>query len=236
MRPAGLADENWSQWPRRNSLRDAATRSERYGVETLSDFEHLALLLERPDRADAAAVAGRLIDAFGNFAGAVSAPPERLIDLDVDQPAALQLRLVAGATARILHPQLVRRHLLDTSRLVRNYCTARIAYEAREVLLVLYLDRRRRLILDERHQHGTLDHVPLYPREVLRRCLFLGAAGVILAHNHPSGVADPSRDDVLQTLELRDSLKVVGIALHDHVVVARERYRSMRAMGVLADG
>ncbi|HEM46673.1 MAG TPA: DNA repair protein RadC, partial [Alphaproteobacteria bacterium] len=114
-----------------------------------------------------------------------------------------------------------------------DYCSAAMAHEPVEQLRVLFLDRRNRLIADERQQRGTVDHTPLYPREVVKRALELGATAIILVHNHPSGDPTPSRADIEMTNEVRDAAGRLGIALHDHLVIGRETHASFKSMGLL---
>jgi len=114
-----------------------------------------------------------------------------------------------------------------------DYCTARLAHEKVEQTRVLFLDTRNRLIKDERQNRGTVNHTPLYPREVVRRALELGATAIILVHNHPSGDPEPSRADIDMTKEVQEAAGKLGIVLHDHLVIGRDGHVSFRSQGLL---
>jgi DNA repair protein RadC len=143
------------------------------------------------------------------------------------------LRLVRAIARRMLLGAVQSRPTLGNWQALLDYCQAAMAYEQVERFRILFLDRKNHLIADEVQQQGTVDHTPVYPREVVKRALLLNASAVILVHNHPSGDPTPSRDDVEMTRRLREALDPLGIALHDHVVIGHGSHASLRSLGLL---
>jgi len=141
---------------------------------------------------------------------------------------------VREAALRLMRAELRERPLLGSWDRLIDYCTAHIAYGQVEEFHLLFLDRKNVLIADEVQQRGTIDHTPVYPREVIKRALELGAAALILVHNHPSGDPKPSRDDIEMTREIRAAAEALGIAIHDHLVIGRKGHASFRSLGLLA--
>jgi len=203
------------------------------GPEALPDYELLELVLYGANpRGDTKPLAKRLLDTFGSFAGTIGAPPERLAAVKgMGDTGVATLKAVQAAAERLLLGEVKGRPVLGSWHKVLDYLRAAMAWRADEALRVLYLNQKNALIADEVQQKGTVNHAPVYPREVAKRALELGATAVILVHNHPSGDPTPSRGDVEITREVRDALKAVGVALHDHVVVGREGHASLRNLG-----
>ena len=186
----------------------------------------------RPERAKA--LADRLLAAFGDLGGVVAAPEMRLASVAGWDAAVVERIVLAGAVARrMARAAVVDRPVLSSWEALMHYLRVTMAHGGTERLHVLYLDRRNALIADEEAAAGTVDHVPVYPREVMRRALELDACAVILAHNHPSGDPTPSEADIEMTRAVRDAGTTLGIALHDHVVIGRGREVSFRGEGLL---
>ena len=198
--------------------------------EALADYELLELLLflAKP-RGDVKPLAKRLIRRFGSYAEVISAPVDTLNEIDgMGEASVAALKTAKASAVRLLGAPLLNRPVLTNWRQLLDYCRAAMAHEPVEELRVLYLDTRNRLIRDERQGRGTIDHTPLYTREVCRRALDLGATALIVVHNHPSGDPTPSRADIQTTLHLRDAAAPLNITLHDHVVVGRQGHFSFR--------
>ena len=201
----------------------------------IADYEMLELVLFRaiPQR-DVKPLAKRLIATFGDFAGAVSAPPARLAELQGIGPAAIaELKIVEAAAHRLARARVMHRHALASWSALMEYCKTAMAHRATEQFRVLFLDAKNVLIADEEQARGAVDHVPVYPREVAKRALELSASAVILVHNHPSGDPTPSPADLEMTRAVEQALKAVGIVLHDHVVIGRAHDASFRSQGLL---
>src|SRR5262249_39796711 len=191
------------------------------GPEGLPDYELLELLLfSAIPRRDTKPIAKRLLERFGSFAEVVNAPAERLKEVDgVGDGAGLQLKLARAAALRLMRTAILQRPVLSTWTAVIDYCRAAMAYEAREQFRILFLDKKNRLVADEVQQTGTVDHTPVYVREVVKRALELSASALILVHNHPSGDPTPSRADIDMTKLIVEAAKPLGIAIHDHIIV-----------------
>jgi DNA repair protein RadC len=205
----------------------ASRHTETAAPESLSDAELLTQLLTAAKVRRPRATAATLLAQFGSFAEAVSASG------GMQEEATAYLATVRAAALRLLHGKIKERPVLSCWSAVLDYLRAALAFEGREQFRVLFLDRRNHLIVDERHQHGTVDHTPVYPREVVRRALELGACAVVLAHNHPSGDPAPSAADVAMTKLVIEACQVFGIAVHDHVVIAKGGHASLKGMGLI---
>ena len=153
--------------------------------------------------------------------------------MEMREEATAYLATVRAAALRILHGKIKDRPTLSSWSAVLDYLRAAMAFEPREQLRVLFLDKRNHLIADELHQHGTIDHTPVYPREVVRRALELGATALVLVHNHPSGDPTPSRSDTEMTKSIIEACGVFGIAMHDHVIIAKGGHSSLKALGLI---
>lgn len=205
------------------------------GPDALADYEMLELLLFRviPHR-DVKALAKDLLEAFGDFSGVLGAPVERLAEIRGMGPAsARELKIIQAAGLRLLQTSLKNQPVVSSWQALKDYCRAALAQERREQFRVLFLDRKNRLMADEVQNRGTVDHTPVYPREVLRRALELEASALILVHNHPSGDPTPSRGDITMTREIVSAAQALKISVHDHIVVGREEVISFKALGLI---
>ena len=205
------------------------------GADAVSDYELLELVLFRaiPQR-DVKPLAKALIAKFGSFAEVVAAAPKRLAETrGMGEAAITELKIVHAAASRLARGQMSKRTVLSSWSSVIDYCRTAMAYEDKEQFRLLFLDKRNQLIADEVQQVGTVDHTPVYPREVVKRALELGAVALILVHNHPSGDPTPSSDDVAMTREVRAAAEALGLTLHDHLIVGRHGHASLRALGKL---
>jgi DNA repair protein RadC len=211
------------------------TRFEEAGAETLPDYELLELLLFRSiPRRDVKPLAKELIQRFGSFAEVLGAPAARLAEIDgVSESVALDLKIVEAALKRMAKGAVGKRPVLSSWSSVLDYCRMAMAFAEREQFRILFLDKKNILIADEVQQTGTVDHTPVYPREVMRRALELSASAIILVHNHPSGDPTPSGADMRMTRELVDIAKPLGIAIHDHIIVGRDGHASFRSLGLI---
>lgn len=216
----------------RQRLRERFTAT---GGDGMPDYELLELLLAQAiPRRDVKPLAKDLLERFGSFAGVIAAEPDRLAAVKgMGESSAIALKVVQAAAVRLLQQQVLGRDVIDSWDRLVDYCTAAMAHEPVEQLRLLFLDRKNVLIADEVQQQGTVDHTPLYTREVVKRALDLGASALIVVHNHPSGDATPSQGDIRMTKELREALEKIGIALHDHLVIGRHGHESFRAKGLL---
>ena len=205
------------------------------GAGSMPDYEILELLLfQAHPRADMKPLAKRLIDTFGSLADVLSAPPDRLVEVKgVGETTIAMLKITREAGLRLTKAQALNRPVLSSWTAVLAYCQAAMAYERTEQFRVLFLDKKNTLIADEVQQTGTVDHTPVYPREVAKRALALDATAVILVHNHPSGDPNPSQPDIDMTREVQRATAAVGVIVHDHVVIGRGDHASFKAMGLM---
>lgn len=205
------------------------------GEAALADYELLELVLFRAiPRRDVKPLAKALIDRFGDYAGVVSAAPARLREVKgLGEAAVIELKIVEATAQRLARNSVIDRVVLSSWSALMAYCKSRMARLETEEFRVLFLDRKNRLIADEAQGRGTVDHVPVYVREVVKRALELNASAIILAHNHPSGDPTPSRADIDMTKLIVDSARPLGITVHDHVIIGREMDASFRALGLL---
>ena len=205
------------------------------GASALSDYELLELLLFRSiPRADTKAPAKALLKRFGSFAEVLGAPEHLLREVDgIGETAAFDLKAMAAAASRMAKGAIATRPVLGSWAQVIDYCRAAMAFEPREQFRILFLDKKNVLIADEVQQSGTVDHTPVYPREVVKRALELSATALILVHNHPSGDPTPSRADIQMTQAIIDVAKPLGIAVHDHIIVGKEGHASMKGLRLI---
>ena len=201
----------------------------------MPDYEMLEMLLfGAQSRRDVKPLAKELLRRFGSFAEVISAEPEQLRQLDgIGEGAVTALKSVQAAAQRLLRDGVMERPVLSNWETLMDYCRASLAYEKTERFQILFLNRKNVLIADEIQQKGTVDHTPVYPREIVKRALELGATALIMVHNHPSGDPTPSEADIAMTREVRDAGEKLGIVLHDHVVVAKGGYQSFKTLGLL---
>jgi DNA repair protein RadC len=205
------------------------------GAEAMPDYELMELMLFAAiPRRDVKPLAKELIERFGGFAEAIAAPRERLLEIEgAGESVVAQLKIVEAAALRLAKTRLIGRPALSSWAALLDYCAAAMARAPKEEFRVLFLDRKNVLIADEVQTHGTVDHTPVYPREIVKRALELAASAIILVHNHPSGDPTPSRADIEMTREVADAAKTLRIAVHDHVVVGRGGTASFKALGLL---
>ena len=205
------------------------------GEQAMRDYELLELMLFRsiPQR-DVKPLAKAMIARFGSFAEVIGAPRERLIEIDgVGEATALDLKLVEAAARRLARGAIGQRAVLASWKDVIEYCRTAMAFSEREQFRILFLDKRNFLIADEVQSSGTVDHTPVYPREVVKRALELSASALILVHNHPSGDPTPSNADIRMTNDLQNIAKPLGIALHDHIIVGGNGHASFRGLKLI---
>ncbi|MDP2083641.1 MAG: DNA repair protein RadC [Gemmobacter sp.] len=205
------------------------------GAAALPDYELLELVLFRAiPLQDVKPLAHRLLATFHDFNGVISAAPTRLEAVTgVGKAVICELKVVEAAAARLARARVINRHVLSGWDALLDYCHTTMAHRSTEQFRVLYLDRKNVLIADEEQARGTVDHVPVYPREVVKRALELDASALILVHNHPSGDPTPSEADISMTSRIREACDSLGLVLHDHIIVGRSRETSFRAQGYL---
>ncbi len=205
------------------------------GEDALADYELLELVLFRTiPRRDVKPIAKELITRFGGFAEAIAAPIDRLVETPgVSNATATDLKLIQAAARRVARERVMGQPILSNMNAVVAHCRAAMADETREQFRVLFLDRKNRLIADEVLGRGTVDHAPVYVREVVARALELSATALILAHNHPSGDPTPSRADIAMTREIVEAAKAMDIVVHDHLIIGRELTASFRDLQLL---
>ncbi|HEX3699565.1 MAG TPA: DNA repair protein RadC [Phenylobacterium sp.] len=216
----------------RDRLRERAAAG---GLCALPDYEVLELMLFRAiPRGDVKPLAKQLIARFGSLAGVLGATLEELKTVPgVGAAVALDLKLTHEAALRAGREAVARRPVISSWSALLAYVKTALAHEAREQFRVLFLDKKNQLIADEVMNRGTVDHAPVYPREVVRRALELSASALILVHNHPSGDPTPSAADVDMTRQVADAARPLRIAIHDHLVVGRDGVASFKALGLL---
>ena len=205
------------------------------GALALPDYELLELLLFRSiPRRDVKPLARALIDRFGDLSGVLSAAPDRLAAVDgVGEAVVTDLKLVEAATHRMARGRVMRRPVVSSWAALLDYCRTVMSHRETEQFRILFLDTKNTLIADEAQASGTIDHVPVYPREVVRRALELNAAALILVHNHPSGDPTPSQADIDMTRAIEQAARTLRIDLHDHLIVGKSTELSFRAEGLL---
>ncbi|PJE27616.1 DNA repair protein RadC [Pseudooceanicola antarcticus] len=205
------------------------------GANALPDYEMLELVLFRANvRQDMKPLARRLLERFGDFNSVVTAPPEHLVEVAQVGPAVIcELKLIEAAAQRLARARVMGRPVVSSWNALIDYCHTAMAHRETEQFRVLYLDRKNVLIADEEQGRGTVDHVPVYPREVVKRALALNASALILVHNHPSGDPTPSQADIDMTAQIDAAAQALGLVLHDHIIVGRSREMSFRSEGYL---
>jgi DNA repair protein RadC len=205
------------------------------GAESLADHELLEMVLFTAlPRRDTKAIAKALLARFGSFAGAIAGPLADLRTIEgLGEAGAAALKTVQAAALRLARSEIRDRPLLDNWARLIDYLNAALARERVEQFRVLFLDSRNHLLADEVQARGTVNHTPVYPREVVKRALELHAAAIILVHNHPSGDPTPSREDIAMTAETRKAAEALAIVLHDHVIIGNGRWVSLRERKLL---
>jgi DNA repair protein RadC len=203
--------------------------------EGLPDYELLEMLLflAQP-RGDVKPLAKALLERFGSFAEVIAADPARLRQVKgLGDAGVAAIKTAETSAVRLLRERMRERPVLSSWDQLLDYCRASMAYREVEQFRVLFLDIRNRLIADDLQQKGTVNHTPVYPREVVRRALELHASSLILVHNHPSGDPSPSKADIQMTYQIRNAAHAVGVTVHDHVIVGRGGHLSFKAQGLL---
>lgn len=216
----------------RERLRD---RFRSAGADALSDYELMEMVLFRAlPRRDVKPLAKKILEKFGSFAEAVHAPASRLREVSgVGDAVLVEIQLIAATASRIAKGQLKKRTALSSWTDVVDYCRTAMAFADKEQFRILFLDKRNQLIADELQQVGTIDHTPVYPREVIKRALELSATAVILVHNHPSGDPTPSQADITMTKAIITIAQPLGIAVHDHIIVGKNGHASLKGMKLI---
>lgn len=205
------------------------------GAEAMPDYELLELVLFRVfPRGDTKPLAKRLMARFHSFAEVVNAPAERLKEVEgVGDRVVDELKLVQAAARRLLKGEIVGKPVLGTWTAVIDYCRAAQGFDMQEAFRILFLDKKNRLIADEVQGRGTVDHTPVYVREVVKRALELAATAIVLVHNHPSGDPSPSRADIDMTRLIIDAARPFGIVVHDHIIVGRNGHASLKSLRLI---
>lgn len=205
------------------------------GAQAMPDYEMLELVLFRAiPRQDVKPIARSLIDGFGDFNRVLSAPIARLREVHgVGDRVIEELKIVEAAAHRLARARVMDRPVISGWDAVLDYCHTTMAHRDTEQFRILYLDRKNVLIADEEQARGTVDHVPVYPREVVKRALEVNASALILVHNHPSGDPSPSQSDIAMTQQVQVAADALNIAVHDHLIIGKSRELSFRAEGYL---
>ena len=202
---------------------------------SLPDYEmlELVLFLAKP-RAEVKPLAKALITRFGSFADVISADAKELVAVKgVGENTAVALKTIQAAAIRLAREQVMNQPVISSWQKLLDYCRASLAFAKTEEFRVLFLDRKNVLIADEMQQTGTVDHTPVYPREVVKRALDHGASAIIMVHNHPSGDPTPSKGDIEMTTEVREACEKLGISLHDHLIIGKRGHASFKSLGLL---
>ena len=205
------------------------------GPDALSDYELLEMaLFPALPRRDTKPLAKALLKKFGSFAEVIHAPEARLREVDgIGDASVQQIKLLAAAASRVAKGEIKRSIALSSWNDVISYCRSSMAFADKEQFRLLFLDKRNQLIADEIQQTGTVDHTPVYPREVIKRALELSATALILVHNHPSGDPTPSQADIQMTKAIIDIAKPLRIAVHDHIIVGKNGHASLKGMRLI---
>lgn len=204
------------------------------GSDKLPDYELLELILFASNpRTDVKPLAKNLLERFGGFAELLSAEPDMLADAGLGLAGIAALKAAREAGLRAMHSELRERPVVNSWDRLIDYCTAHIAHGKVEEFHILFLDRKNALMKHERQQRGTVDHTPVYTREVVKRALELGASALILVHNHPSGDPAPSKADIAVKKDIVKAAAPLGVTVHDHLIIGRGRHASLRDLGLL---
>lgn len=204
------------------------------GPDSLPDYELLELILFGAIRqGDVKPLAKRLIDQFDGLAGVLTAEVEALQNAGLGESTIATVKASQAAALHLSRARVMQQPIVSSWQALLDYCRAAMGHDKTEAFRILFLDRKNRLIGDEVQQRGTIDHTPVYPREVVKRALELGATALILVHNHPSGDATPSKADIEMTKQIAAAAGPLGIVLHDHLIMTRVEEASFRALGLL---
>lgn len=205
------------------------------GADAVPDYELLELILFRAiPRQDVKPLARKLLETFGDFNRTLSAPIPRLQAVSgVGDAVICELKVVEAAAHRLSRARVIQRHVVTSWDALLDYCHTTMAHRETEQFRVLFLDRKNTLIADEQQAQGTVDHVPVYPREVMKRALELNASALILVHNHPSGDPTPSESDISMTQQINNAARALNLTLHDHLIIGKSTELSFRSKGLL---
>jgi DNA repair protein RadC len=204
------------------------------GAQALADYEMLELVLFRAvPRRDVKPLAKDLLQRFGSFAEVISAPADRLREEGLGEAAVIELKVVQAAAQRLARGEVKKRAALSSWTAVIDYVRAAQAFAEKEQFRILFLDKKNQVIADEVQQEGTVDHTPVYPREVVKRALELSATALILVHNHPSGDPTPSQADVEMTRQVAQVARTLGIQVLDHVIVGKDGHASLKGLKLI---
>ncbi|MEE9314591.1 MAG: DNA repair protein RadC [Rhizobiaceae bacterium] len=205
------------------------------GADALADYELLEMLLYRfIPRQDTKPIAKDLLHKFGSLAAVFGASERELKQVKrIGDLAARDIKVVAALASRSLKSEIREQTVLGSWTSVINYCNSVMAHETIEQFRILFLDKKNKLIVDEMQQQGTIDHTPVYPREVIKRALEVSATAMILVHNHPSGDPTPSRADIEMTKTIIESAAPMGILVHDHIIIGKDGHVSMKALQLI---
>lgn len=205
------------------------------GAQAVPDYELLELVLFRAiPRRDVKPLAHALMARFGDFNRVITAPEARLRDISgIGDAVVTELKIVEAAAHRMARSKILQQHAVSGWDALLDYCHTTMSHRETEQFRVLYLDRKNVVIGDEEQAKGTVDHVPVYPREVAKRALELNASALILVHNHPSGDPTPSEADIEMTKQINNACHALGLTLHDHLIIGKSRELSFRAEGFL---
>jgi len=230
-RPAGASDASPHYHGHRERLRQRLIAA---GADNLPDYELVEVILFASNpRGDVKPLAKDLLERFGGFAELLSADAEALADAGLGLAGIAALKSVREAALRLMRSELHQRPVVGSWDKLIDYCTAHIAHGTVEEFHILFLDRKNVLIKHEHQQRGTIDHTPVYPREVVKRALELQASALILVHNHPSGDPTPSKADIAVTKDIVKAAQPLGVTVHDHLIIGRGRHTSLRDLGLL---
>lgn len=229
--PAATTDETPHYYGHHDRLRG---RLLEHGGAALQDYELLELILFAAiPRRDVKPLAEQLLGEFKDLWSLLNAKPERLISFGLSEATAALFLAIGAVVLRAHKGAIVNRPLLNNWQRIVDYCRAAMAHETKEQFRLLFLDRKNHLLDEEVHQHGTVDHTPVYPREVVQRALELGAGALVLMHNHPSGDPQPSKDDITMTRAIIDACRPLGITIHDHLITGHKDVVSFKSLGLL---
>jgi DNA repair protein RadC len=205
------------------------------GADTFPDYELLEMLLFRAiPRRDTKPIAKELIAKFGSFAEVINAPEARLKDIDgIGEAVITELKIIKASALRLMQGELAKKPIISSWQAMLNYCVAAMAHEQREQFRIIFLDKHNQVIADEIQAEGTVDHTPVYVREVVRRSLEVGATAIILVHNHPSGDPTPSQADISMTKKIMGALEKINILVHDHIIVGRDGHASLKQLQLI---
>jgi len=231
LRLAEAADDTPHYHGHRERLRQRLIAA---GADNLPDYELVEVILFASNpRGDVKPLAKDLLERFGGFAELLSADAEALAGAELGLAGIAALKAVREAALRLMRSELHQRPVVGSWDKLIDYCTAHIAHGKVEEFHILFLDRKNVLIKHEQQQRGTIDHTPVYPREVVKRALELQASALILVHNHPSGDPTPSKADIAVTRDIVKAAAPLGVTVHDHLIIGRGRHISLRDLGLL---